>query len=413
MHRPGRLVEPEFVAHLFAPLQEPDSVAALHRFWTACRDTGRTRPLRGTVLPATLPPGVVTGPDRALAIMEDDAGEFQVIARLEQDTFNVSFGASAGRDSWLRFGRLFRLLGGEAPELGGATLLLAKSDDALTVDLRAEVPPRADDADGWWENWSTRHRFVLWETTPPGTTAPRRLVLLAGLRQDAALSRFAWSDGGTGLPPLGRELLQEVRARRRPEVVRSEPDGPVHRVAFGVDVVSYSSRSTPQQLEVQRRVAAVADRVLAGLGLDLKATDSQFAGDGMMVVLPAHVRADVALPRLLHGWRAQTSADNAEHPGERIRMRLSAGSGPFTRAHLGFGGNTIIGLGRLLDSAALRQAMVDHPDADVVAIVTDRIFQDVVAEGYPGLTTDEFRSVEAGAKTFRATAWLWTGDGAV
>ncbi|MBL7259411.1 CATRA conflict system CASPASE/TPR repeat-associated protein [Paractinoplanes lichenicola] len=567
------LVEPEFVAHLFAPLDGPDSEAALGRvrtLWTNCRDQlGLQRPILEVDLPAVLPPVLKAGSDGPVAATEDVAAQFQLIARVEHDLLNVSFAAasldamSRSRPSlaasaplgWHEFSRWWATLGGEVPLLGAAVVLLAKTDEVAGVRVRAEVPARADDGDRWWESRFALDDFAAWETSAPGSAAARRLVLLGAPDQDAELSRFVWSDGGTGLPPLGRYLmhaaklrylarvhdqgrepaqlqvrlaarLDEVttllrggggrgqdnrdhggrateqaelagaeaelagtlaalrKMRRSVEIARSnmakalaeplpgdaelgpwlsdqladdaeylqatyeqvravraalpgpagaeptpvpprarhdpaesaataapdEESRPVNRIAFGVDVVSYSSRTTPQQRELQRRVAGMAERVLAGLGLDLRDTDRQSAGDGMMVVLPPGVEDEIALPRLLHGWRAQVVADNAENPGDRIRMRLSVGSGRFTKAALGFSGSTIISVGRLLDSNAIRAAVNDHPDADLVAIVTDRIYQDVVGEGYDGLTAGEFQQIEAGAKTFRATAWLWTGS---
>jgi hypothetical protein len=182
------------------------------------------------------------------------------------------------------------------------------------------------------------------------------------------------------------------------------------RLAFGVDVVSYSRRTVPQQHAVQARLAGVADRVLQRVGLDLRDTDRQDAGDGMMVVLPADLEAHRALPELLHGWHELTTADNTAHPDDRIRLRLSVVTGPFARAAIGFSGNTIIEAGRLLDSAELRAAAVTNPSADLVAIISERLHEDVVAAGYAGLSPSHFieRLVTIKSKGYRKRAWLWT-----
>jgi hypothetical protein len=569
------LVEPEFVVHLFAPLDGPDAAAALagvRTLWDNCRgQLGMTQPIVEAGLPAELPADPADRPEGALAGLQDPAVQFQAVARRQHDVLNFSF-AIAALDAvprlrpwlgaslpsgWHEFHRWWRTLGGgTAPSgggtallgggtalLGGAVVLLAKSPDAAGVDVRAAVPAEDDDADGWWEAGFRLRDFAAWETTPPGTHHTRRLVLLAGLNQDAELSRFAWSDGGTALPPLGRYLMhaaklrylarvlgdgsqltrlrrritdrlddltgplrepgdatgpapgpaadallagdraqvaatlqqlrllrrsadiaranmvgalgaplpadaslsewlaQQVdddtefldavreRAERLSALLRPPAGGPgtpappsappadssarpaevEHRVGFDVDVVHYSGRSTPQQKDVQRRLAGVVERILAGIDVPLHDTDRQQAGDGMMVVLPASVPADVALPALLHGWRAQATADNAAHPHDRIRLRLSVGAGPFTRSAIGFSGQAIIEIGRLNDSQVLRQAVLDHPDADVVAIVADRLYRDVVGEGYPGLDAGEFEPVEVTLKTYRGQAWLWTG----
>ncbi|GAA3191432.1 CATRA conflict system CASPASE/TPR repeat-associated protein [Dactylosporangium siamense] len=550
------LVEPEFVVHLFAPTDGPDAGAALagvRALWENCRaQLGMTQPIVEVQLRADLPADLTEGPDGAVAGRQDPTVQFQAIARREHDVLNVSFAiaapdavprsrtrlGSALPPGWHEFHRWWRTLGAGTGLLGGAVVLLAKSEDPAGVDLRTAVPAQEDDGDGWWEAGFALHGFAGWETTPAGTHGTRRLVLLAGLDEDAELSRFAWSDGGTALPPLGRYLMHAAKLRYQARVLGDggqlarlrrrvtgrldeltarlrEPGGPgraaaadlagdradlaatlqslrvmrrtvdiargnmagildgplpadaplgdwlaqqlvddtdlleaaweraervaamlgaagpapepqpapaadpapsppppaevEHRVGFDVDVVNYSGRSTPRQFEVQRRVGGMIERILARVGVPVHETDRQPAGDGMMVVLPASVPADVALPALLHGWRAQVVADNAEHPHDRIRLRLSVGSGPFTRSAIGFSGQAIIEVGRLLDCQALRQAVLDHPDADLVAIVADRTYRDVVGEGYPGLRPEAFEPAEITIKTYQGRAWLWTG----
>jgi len=88
---------------------------------------------------------------------------------------------------------------------------------------------------------------------------------------------------------------------------------------------------------------------------------------------------------------------------------LSVAAGPFANSAIGFTGNTIIEIGRLLDSTALRHAVTAHPAADVVALVSDRLHADVVGEGYPGLDATHFEQIPVQAKTYRKPAWLWTG----
>jgi hypothetical protein len=199
-----------------------------------------------------------------------------------------------------------------------------------------------------------------------------------------------------------RELAAAVRPAPRPRAVE-------HRIGFGVDVVNYSGRSTPVQEEVQQRIATLFETVLRALDIEVADTVRQQAGDGMTVVLPAAAEAHRVLPRLLHGWRARLAEDNAAHPDDRIRLRMSAGSGPYTAAALGFAGPSVIEVGRLLDCDELRAAVAARPDADLVVLVSDRLHGDVVREGYPGLTPAQFQRIDVAAKTYAGHAWLWTG----
>lgn len=267
-------------------------------------------------------------------------------------------------------------------------------------------------------------------------SAMRETVEIAGANMAAALPEPLPSDAGSAAL-LTRQLDNDTRlfeqARSRavdtlqlvsepvpPPVAAAVPVPPVEpprprdgrveqRLGFGVDVVRYSGRSAPQQAEVQRRVGALVEQVLADAGVSLRDTDRQNAGDGMMVVLPAALELHRVVPLLLHGWRSRLAADNAGHPGDRIRMRLSIATGPFANAAIGFAGGTIIELGRLLDSDILRAAVVDHPVADVVALISDRVYADVVGEGWPGLDRAEFERFEVRVKEYERSAWLWMG----
>ncbi|BCJ41108.1 hypothetical protein GCM10010168_45940 [Actinoplanes ianthinogenes] len=545
----SELLEQEFVAHLYAPLDGPDAAAALAwigRFWERCRtQLGMTDPILDADLGAGLPADPAAGPEGALAGLQDPTVRFQAIVRREHDVLNLSFAiaspeamqgarprlGAAAPPGWHEYTRWWDKLCGSEPGglLGSTVVYLAKTGDPAAAELRDAVPGRDGDGARWWARPGTLDEFAAWEVTPVGIHADRRLVLLGDLDQDLALGTFAWSDGGTALPPLGRYLLHATKLRYQARVLEAgglrelrarvsaridqvgsrlraaDPAGPIdltafaadeadlaaalsglrrmrqsveiaranmgkalpvplpadaevaewlaaridddvvyldatreeaerveklvpvqraaaaapaaksdieYRVGFGIDVVDYSSRTGPQRREVQQRVAGLVERVIAGLGLRLHETDRQDAGDGMMVVLPAGVPAHLALPKLLHGWRAELAADNAAYPADRIRLRLAVGSGPFAVAAIGFSDSTIIGIGRLLDSKQLRRAIAERPDADLVALVSDRTHEDVVGEGHEGLAADEFQSVDVQVKKFHRTAWLWTGGGA-
>lgn len=552
----SNLVEPEFVAHLFVPLSGPDAAVALagvRALWENCRtQLGMTQPIVEAGLAAELPREPASHPDGALAGLQDPAVRYQAIARREHDVLNFSFAiaapdavpqarfrlAASAPPGWHEFTRWWDNLGAGAAALGAAIVYLAKTSDVTAVDLRAEVPRRDDDADAWWEDDYSLSTFAAWEVTAGGVYGSRRLVLLAGLDQDVELSRFAWSDGGTALPPLGRYLMHAAKLRylarvlgdgqqlarlreradghrdhvtellrdteRRRELARRsvevsadeaevagalrelrqmrqsaqvargnmaramaeplpgdaelaewlidqlavevelmdatreqaerfrlilgtplppEPEWPgpqapgpavtasrvEHRVAFGIDVVSYSTRRVPMQVEVQKRLDGMVERVLTGLDLAVHQTDRQNSGDGMMVVLPASVPSHIALPKLLGGWLAVLADDNAAHPEDRIRVRLSVGSGLFTAAATGFAGLAIIEIGRVLDSQELRRAVAEHPDADVVAGIGERIYQDVVASGYPDVEPGDFQPLDVTVKSYRGRVWLWIG----
>jgi hypothetical protein len=182
------------------------------------------------------------------------------------------------------------------------------------------------------------------------------------------------------------------------------------RLGFGVDIVGYSVRTAPAKDEVQQRLATMLRQVLDELGLGVEQTDRQDAGDATKVFLPPEVELHRVLPKLLLGWRDHLRRDHQRYR-DPIRLRLAVGVGPVGLAALGFGGNTVVEVSRLLDCDVLRHAAVDHPHAPLVALVSNQLYQWVVGEGYHGLDPAWFQQVQVAAKQFSAVAWLWVPDG--
>ncbi len=225
-------------------------------------------------------------------------------------------------------------------------------------------------------------------------------------RQEAERVRGIARDSGLWPPLPHPPASSSLMAAPEPAVKLNLSETVETRMAFGIDVVGYSSRPAPLKIDLQRRVAALVGQVLGDVGVRLEDTDRQDTGDGMMVVLPATVELHLALPRLLHACRDRLEADNEIHR-DRLRMRLSVSVGPFALGAIGYAGDTIIEIGRLLDSVPLRQALTDHPAVSLAALVSERLYQDVIGEGWPGLAAAEFQQVLVEVKAFRRPAWLW------
>ncbi len=207
-----------------------------------------------------------------------------------------------------------------------------------------------------------------------------------------------------------RTLARDVRELARPREATPAPGRTGHnaiRMGLVLDVVRYSARSTPEMKQLQQRVADLVVGVLGSLGLTLADTDHQGTGDGLMVFLPAEVDIQRALPVLLANATTALRRDNRTYR-DRLRVRMAFDVGPVGLAALGFSGKIASVMGRLLDSDPLRQAVLDHSAADLVAMVSDRLYGYVIGEGAPGLDENDFTRVDIAVKTFRAEAWLWT-----
>ncbi|WP_067541606.1 hypothetical protein [Nocardia crassostreae] len=178
------------------------------------------------------------------------------------------------------------------------------------------------------------------------------------------------------------------------------------RLGFGVDIVGYSSRLVPERDEIQQRLARLVSQVLDGLGIDLEQTDWQGTGDGLFVFLPLEVEVPKALAALMGGWQERIHADNRRYR-DRMRLRAAAAIGLFGPGDLGFHGETIVEVSRLLDSAALRNAVTENPDSDLEFIISDRLYRDVVEPGYQLMRSFRFEQRAVRYKTYDKIGWLW------
>ncbi|WP_329282043.1 CATRA conflict system CASPASE/TPR repeat-associated protein [Streptomyces sp. NBC_01451] len=178
------------------------------------------------------------------------------------------------------------------------------------------------------------------------------------------------------------------------------------RLGFAVDAEGYSGRTSPQQDDVQDRLARLVREVLAGVGLALEDTDHQGTGDGMNVFLPPGVELHRALPPIIRSWKDHLAADNGRFR-DRLRLRLATVVGPAGVAALGYSGATIVEVSRMLNSDVLRGALRENPRADYTALVSDQLYQYVVGEGHPGLDAKQFQRVLVETKEYSKHAWLW------
>jgi hypothetical protein len=178
------------------------------------------------------------------------------------------------------------------------------------------------------------------------------------------------------------------------------------RLGFVVDVIGFGQRAAPEQEAVQERLFALARQVLRDAGIELDTVNHQWTGDGFAVFLPSEIDPPQVLSVLLRTIRQRVAEDNRA-AGDRIRLRIAVGVGLVSAVSTGFAGSVIVDINRLVDSAPLRDAVHDHPQSDLVVLVSEQIHASLVRPGYLHPPGGEFRQVDVAVKEFHETAWLW------
>lgn len=181
------------------------------------------------------------------------------------------------------------------------------------------------------------------------------------------------------------------------------PAASAPRIGFVVDIIGFGHRGAEDKEELQRRLDALVGRVIADLGITRKDTTGDVAGDSTVVFLPVGTPSPHAVPRMISAMAERLGRDNQRHR-DRMRLRMAVGSGMVGQGPLGFTGELVVDLHRLVDSVVLRQAVRDHEHTDLALLVTHTLHDEVIRPGY--LDREDFTEVAVKTKEFEATAWL-------
>jgi hypothetical protein len=197
----------------------------------------------------------------------------------------------------------------------------------------------------------------------------------------------------------------------------TEPVGyGVRRMCIAVDLEHYSRRTDAGQVEAQRAMAVLVREASERGALERAQWLTQELGDGELALLPpgideAHVITSLwrELREGLHRYNRHANAT------ARLRMRVAVHEGQTYIADSGFAGDAVNTVCRLCDCAQVKDAL-SATDGDLVLIVSDRIFHDVI-QGHDAheLSASAFTEVAIAMpdKEFYAQAFIFSAGAAL
>jgi hypothetical protein len=188
----------------------------------------------------------------------------------------------------------------------------------------------------------------------------------------------------------------------------------MRRLCVAFDLEKYSSGNDVAQIEKQRALAAMVRDASEHGALGCEAWLRQAQGDGELALLPPGINEGDVITGLWREFRKGLHRYNRHvRDAARLRLRVAIHEGMAYAADNGFAGAAVNTVCRLRDCAEAKDALRGS-DSDLILIVSDRIFDDVI-RGYDDdeLPAAEFRAalIDIPDKGFTAAAFIFAdGD---
>ncbi|WP_394616325.1 hypothetical protein JNUCC0626_42755 [Lentzea sp. JNUCC 0626] len=193
-------------------------------------------------------------------------------------------------------------------------------------------------------------------------------------------------------------MLNVISAWRSPKIS--------HCGLLAVDVASSGQWDSEQFVRLRATLFRALRISFDDSGIPWRACRTNDRGDGMVVVVPQRFPAHRLAYPLLDRLSAQLRHHNRDSRSPlRVRAALHVGTVHIDR--YGATGYSKVLLSRLLESAPVRGALANAPEAcPVAAIVSNAFYDDVVRNGHPGIERERYAAVDVDVKESRVCGWL-------
>lgn len=175
------------------------------------------------------------------------------------------------------------------------------------------------------------------------------------------------------------------------------------------DAERYSQGDTGRQADLQDALVEALSAAAERAGLNRARWNTQQSGDGEL----ARLHGDQSAPRVvddfvreLDAWLEEYNCDRRHEA--RLRLRVAMHHGSSSPAGNGFAGPAPIVVARLVNARSARLALANAENANLVLIISTRVFEDIVLQRCTSLRPEEFVRVDARdeEKDFAEIAWI-------
>lgn len=182
---------------------------------------------------------------------------------------------------------------------------------------------------------------------------------------------------------------------------------PLYRGMFAVDIVGFGGRDAATHLHLRSGLYRIVTEACARAGLVWQDCHHEDRGDGILVIAPPNVSAQLLLDEVAAHIRAAARRHNrsANRRG-RIRLRMAVTAGFVQHDPHGVSGGGIIHLYRMIDAASFK-AVVAIARTDFALVVCDHLYQQIIRPGLGLLDPHAVRPLTIDNKETHAPAWVY------
>ncbi|GAA4198570.1 hypothetical protein [Microbispora amethystogenes] len=179
------------------------------------------------------------------------------------------------------------------------------------------------------------------------------------------------------------------------------------RLLVAADAEGYGRGDDMRHEAVQSGLVEVLQEAAAEAGLSMDRWSCQEQGDGRLC-LPSPDDPELrVVDDFVWKLEAALRRHNRHLRDEvRLRLRLAMHHGVVVPGRNGYVGQAAVTVCRLLDANEARRALASAPQANLVVVFSERIFEDVVAQGHTGYRPGLFTEVTVRTKERDERAWM-------
>jgi hypothetical protein len=177
------------------------------------------------------------------------------------------------------------------------------------------------------------------------------------------------------------------------------------RTVVLIDVAGSASHTNPWQLRMRSDLRAMVVDALREPDFRPDEIDMTDTGDGIRMIFPPAVSPIPVLAHFISDLAEALQTQQENRPDARFRLRVAVDMGLVHRDH-GWHGSPLVMCSRLCDARSVRRVLREIEQANLVLVVSSRVYDEVVRHGYDGIDPATYRKIEIQEKETSTSAWI-------